>query len=305
MPATLARNSTIGRAINIAPWRLARAYFRVASRFVPSLAQRHAERLFTAPPRYAGRKPLVDGRRETVLSGRHSLAVWQVGAASAPAVLLAHGWGGRGVQMASFVAPLLAAGYRVVWFDQPGHGESGSGPVALPDFVRAAEALAATHGPFTAAIGHSLGAAALGVALRRGMHLERVVLVSPPSSLGEYARNFARVLGIAPSIRDAMRGALERRYGVRFEEIDRIDELAQVEVPSLFVHDSRDREVPIAHSLRLASRMPRAALVTTHELGHYRILREPAVVASIVDFVGGRDDLPAEIPSLPRPAPLY
>ena len=51
--------------------------------------------------------------------------------------------------MGSFVSPLLAAGYRVVWFDQPGHGESGRGPVALPDFVRALHAIAAAHGRAT------------------------------------------------------------------------------------------------------------------------------------------------------------
>ena len=104
--------------------------------------------------------------------------------------------------MGSFVAPLLARGYRVVWFDQPGHGDSGHGRVALPDFVRAVEALAATHGPFTAAIGHSLGAASLGLALRRGLALERVVFLSSPASIDEHARNFARLLGITPRIRE-------------------------------------------------------------------------------------------------------
>jgi pimeloyl-ACP methyl ester carboxylesterase len=238
------------------------------------LARRQAERLFTLPPRYAGRGAHpVDARRESVVAGTHSLAVWQAGPPAAPAVLLAHGWGGRGVQMGSFVEPLLAAGYRVVWFDQPGHGESGHGPVALPDFVRALQALAATHGPFAAAIGHSLGAAALGVAMRRGMQLGRVVFVSPPSSINEHARNFARQLGITPPIREAMRRRIEHRYGVRFDEIDRIDELEQLRVPALFVHDSGDAEVPFEHTLRLSERMPGARLIKTYGLGHHRLAR--------------------------------
>ena len=40
-----------------------------------------------------------------------------------PAVLLMHGWGGARAQMTGFVIPLLDAGYRVVAFDQPAHGE--------------------------------------------------------------------------------------------------------------------------------------------------------------------------------------
>ena len=193
-----------------------------------------------------------------------------------------------------------------MWFDQPGHGESGRGPVALPDFVRALHALASAHGPFVAAIGHSLGAAALGVAMRGGLPLGRVVFVSPPSSISEHARNFARLLGITPSIRDAMRRRIEHRYGMRFDEIDRIDELERLRIPALFVHDTGDREVPIDNTLRLSERIPGARLIKTYGLGHYRVLRDPAVVRSIVDFVKGDvDHLPAQLPRLPRPAPIY
>ena len=308
MNATLSSsiNSTVVRS-RISLWAVIRAYFAVASRVLPALARNQAERLFTMPPRYAGRRlHPADARRETVVAGKHSLAVWQAGPLAAKAVLLVHGWGGRGVQMGSFVAPLLASGYRVVWFDQPGHGDSGHGPVALPDFVRALEALAITHGPFEAAIGHSLGAAALGLAMRRGVRLGRIVFVSPPSSINEHAHNFARLLGITPRIREAMRRRLERRYGVRFAEIDRIADLTQLHLPALFVHDSDDTEIPFQHSLRLMERMPEAQLIKTYGLGHYRLLRNPAVIRSIVGFVRGNvDELPVELPLLPRPAPIY
>ena len=299
-------NSTIVPSVPFV-WAVVRAYFALASRLLPDLARRQAERLFTVPPRYAGRRAHpVDARRETVIAGKHSLAVWQAGPPAAKAVLLVHGWGGRGVQMGSFVAPLLASGYRVVWFDQPGHGESGRSAVTLPDFVRALEALAATHGPFEAAIGHSIGAAALGVAMRRGLQLGRVVFISPPASISEYAHNFARLLGITPSIRDAMRRRLEQRYGVRFADIDRIDELAQFRLPALFVHDSGDAEVPFEHTLRLSKRMPGARLIKTYGLGHHRVLRDHAVVRAAIDFVNGEvDGLPAELPVLPLPAPIY
>lgn len=284
-----------------------RAWFGLASRLLPGMARRQAESWFTRPPRYAGRRTHpVAARRETVVAGQHRIAVWMAGPPTAPAVLLAHGWGGSSVQMGSFVAPLLARGYRVLWFDQPGHGESGDGPVGLPDFVRAAQALAATHGPFTAAIGHSLGAAALGLALRQGLALDRVVFVAAPASLSEHAHNFARLLGITPRIREAMRRRLERRYGVRFADIDRLEELSGLRLPALFVHDNADAEVPFGHALRLAAHLPGARLIRTHGLGHYRILRDAAVVDAAVGFICRADArLPAELPALPTPAPLY
>lgn len=308
MHATLATpgNSTIVRSRpSFAAW--VRAYFAIASRLAPGLARRQAEHLFTVPPRYPSRRSHpVAARRETVVAGRHSLAVWQAGPAWAPAVLLVHGWGGQGVQMGSFVPPLLEAGFRATWFDQPGHGENRRGEVALPDFVRAIEGLAGTHGPFAAAIGHSLGAAALGVALRRGVRLGRVVFVSPPSSINEHAHHFARLIGITPHVREAMRRRLERRYGVRFAEIDRIEELEQLRLPALFVHDSGDVDVPFEHTLRLSARLPGSRLLKTHGLGHYRLLHDPAVVGAIVDFVRGSvASMPSELPTLPRPAPIF
>src|SRR5947208_7981790 len=94
MNATLTtlQNSTIVRT-RTSWWAAVRAYFAIVSRLVPGLARRQAERLFTLPPRYSGRRVHpVDARRETVVAGKHSLAVWQAGPAAAPGVLLVHGW---------------------------------------------------------------------------------------------------------------------------------------------------------------------------------------------------------------------
>lgn len=305
--ATISRiNSTTVRfaAIGLA---LLRAYFGVTSRLLPELARRQAERLFTRPPRYAGRQvEPVPARRETVIAGAHRLAVWQAGPIEAPAVLLSHGWGGRGVQMARFVQPLMERGYRVVWFDQPGHGETGQGPVGLPDLTAAVTALNVTHGPFVAAVGHSLGAAALALALRGGLALQRVVFVCPPASLSEHTHNFARYLRISPRVREAMRKRLERRYNLPFEQIDRIEELSHVNVPALFVHDNDDEQIPIEHTLRLSAHMARARLIRTYGLGHHRILRHAGVVRAAAAFIAGQDAaLPEELPALPEPAPLY
>lgn len=298
-------NSTIVRSYSA--WiALLRAYFGLTSRILPGVARQHAERLFTRPPQYRGRQLLpVPARRETVATAKHELCVWQTGAASAPAVLLAHGWGGRGVQMGRFIEPLLERGFRVVWFDQPGHGESGNGPVGLPDLSSALHALAVTHGPFHTAIGHSLGAAAIALALRGGLPVRRVVFVSPPASMNEHARDFARRLCITSRVREAMRTRLEHRYSLPFAEIDRIEELAHVHISALFVHDNDDPEVPIEHARRLSAHMAGARLIRTHGLGHHRILRDPAVVRAVIDFVQGNDSaLPVELPELPIPAPV-
>lgn len=300
-------NSTTVRMRNFVRGALLRAYFGLVSRLSPGLARRHSERLFTTPPRRArALPPPVPARRETIATAAGDIALWQAGPADAPAVLLIHGWGGVGTQLGAFVGPLRARGFRVVWFDQPGHGASGYRPVALPDLVRAIEAIAAACGPLDAAIGHSLGASAVALALRRGLRLSRVALISAPTSMREHLHGFARLIGIPPGIRDAVRQRIESRYAMTLDEIDRLDDLARLTLPALIVHDRDDREVPFAHAQRLADALPQARLTRTYGLGHFRIVRDADVVGAVVDFVRGRDTgRSAELPVLPHPAPLY
>src|SRR3970040_3198587 len=93
-----------------------------------------------------------------------------------PSALLAHGWGGRATQMRRFVPALVAAGYRVVAYDQPAHGLSEGRLTGLPDFADALAEVARHHGGVRAVIAHSLGGPAAAIALARGLALARVVL---------------------------------------------------------------------------------------------------------------------------------
>src|SRR5574341_618996 len=77
----------------------------------PDLAAAWAERLFLTPPRprdaAATALDLIDARSSYLEhKGRH-IAMWRWGSRDAPAVLLAHGWGGNAAQMRAFVFPLL------------------------------------------------------------------------------------------------------------------------------------------------------------------------------------------------------
>lgn len=274
---------------------LARGYFKVLSWIAPGLASRQAERLFTAPPRYRGHaRPLTHARKGYVAAGPRRVAVRSRGPSDGAAVLLAHGWGGVAEQMEPFVAPLVERGYRVVWFDQPGHGDSRARQVTIADFVRAMRAIERAYGPFEAAVAHSLGAAALALALRQGMALNRAVFISPPASIREQAFAFARMLGIPRRVREAMRRRLEERAGMSFAEIDGLDDLRKVNLPALFLHDENDVVVPYENTRRISSLMPNARRIRTSGLGHYRILRDSAVIRAVADFVHRRPLLTVE-----------
>jgi len=251
-----------------------------------------AERLFFTPP---GPRPsrgetlLRQGRRFEVLGEGRRVAAWSFG--SGPAVLLVHGWAGRAAQMSSFVGPLVARGFSVIAFDAPGHGESDRGLSSAVQFARAIRALAARVGPFHAVVAHSLGAAAVTLALREGLAARRVVFVGPAAAPPAWIRPFAQALGLPDVVIDRLRARSERRLGLPWEELDVTRLAAGLAQPLLVLHDRNDDEVSVSDGRAIAGAWAGARLVETSGLGHMRILRDPAVVAEAAAFAA--EDAPA------------
>ena len=285
--------------------------FAAAALLAPDLAGAWAERLFLTPPQprlEATALDLIDARSSFLVHKTRHIAVWEWGWKSreAPAVLLAHGWGGHAAQMRAFVFALLAAGYRVIGFDQPAHGLSEGRLTSLVDFADVLAAVAAKHGPVHAVIAHSLGAAAAGVALARGLPVRNAVLVSPPADVAGYSRRFARWHWIPEPVRRSMQAAIEERYGVRWEELEVERVAARVSARALVIHDRDDPVVPWRHGQRVAHAWPGARLLLTKGLGHGRILRDEAVAHAAADFIACKSSVASvAAPAIPVPSPLY
>jgi len=275
------------------------------------LAGAWAERLFLTPPRprdaAAAALDLIDARSSMVEHKRRYIATWRWGSRDAPAVLLAHGWGGNAAQMRPFVFPLLQAGFRVIAYDQPAHGVSEGRLTGLPDFAEVLAEIAWHHGDVQAVIAHSLGGAAAALALAWGkVDFKKVVLVSPPSDLVGYSRRFARWHWIPEPVRKAMQSAIEERYGVLWEDLEVPRVAPRLGAQALVIHDRDDRMTPWTHGATVARHWPGARLLSTDGLGHRRILANEAVTRAAADFIAGRSAVasPAR-PVLPQPAPIY
>lgn len=255
----------------------------------PGIAARWAETIFCRPPRNDLRPAeeafLATGTRTSVGSPDGDLAVWRWG--DGPVVLLAHGWGGRAGRFSALAASLLAQGFGVVVFDAPAHGASRGDQASLPQFARALQDVASMIGPVHGLVGHSLGGAAVSLALHRGLPAERVVLLAPPSDVFVFSHAFAEHLRIPARARVMMRRNLEDRLQISWDALH-IPTLARsMTVPMLLVHDRQDPDVPYAHAVEIAEAWPGAELLTTTGLGHRALLRNPEVVRRTTEFLGG------------------
>jgi pimeloyl-ACP methyl ester carboxylesterase len=281
----------------------------LASRAAPAFVGRKAFDVFCTPPRKGvptpGERKLAERVAPTMAqatphtiatpSGQVMAHLWQPhdGVAGRGRVLLVHGWTGRAAVMAAFVEPLRSAGFGVVALDLPGHGDSSGNRLNLAIGARAVHAVERALGPFTAAVTHSFGgpvtllAAEGGSPLDRAMPLSKIVMISAPNRLDHITQQFADAVGLGAQARIAMDGEVLRIAGRPMAAYRCDDFLRRTGIPALIIHDADDLEVPLANGEAIAAAAPNAQLVTTHRLGHRRIIFAPSVIAQSVAFLAG------------------
>jgi pimeloyl-ACP methyl ester carboxylesterase len=266
-----------------------RVAFGLLERFAPAVGARWAERIwFTLPRTRTGSPDLAGDPFSLAVGGR---AVTGTTWGEGPVVYLVHGWGGHTGDLAAFVPALVARGLRAVAFDAPSHGASAPGAFgprssSLPEFVDALAAVIEAQGAAHAIVAHSMGATAAATVLRDGTPAGRLVMLAPMASPASYARHFAVALGFGDRTYLDLVARVGRRIGTPLHHFD-VPAYGRVPgmPPALIVHDWQDSFMPVANATAIARAWPGSRLHLTTGLGHRRLLRDPEVVAEVVDFV--------------------
>ncbi|MFW2388303.1 MAG: alpha/beta fold hydrolase [Polyangiales bacterium] len=280
------QKSTIVRSYYSGPSLVKKGFAR-ASSFAPGLTSAVAARLFRRTSRRTprpGERDVLGSATSMTLAG---MQAWSWG--EGPTVLLVHGWNGRGTQLGGFVSPLLDRGYRVVAFDAIGHGDSQGGHLSLPELAECIRNVADELGDVYGIVAHSLGGAATTLALSQGLQLERAVFISPPSDPREFLQIFGSAIGISDAVRARVKSKVERRLGMRMEDMQATVNARSMRIPLLVIHDRSDKEVPFEVGQSVARAWPGANLLATDGLGHQRILRDGAVTNVAVSFIDARE----------------
>jgi pimeloyl-ACP methyl ester carboxylesterase len=282
MKSTIVRSERFPRSP-----RLVRAAGATLSALAPTLAARLSTRAFLTPPRYAApareSAALATARPGELRVDGKRVRTWSWG--SGPTILLVHGWGGRGAQLASFVEPLLARGFGVTALDAPAHGASDGRQTTIPQMTSAVHTVATAHGPVRGLVAHSIGAVVAARAMAGGLPTEAAVFLAPPTDLLTPAARFAAELGLSPRVLDLMRRRVEERVGLPWSTFDLVRLAPGLRAPLLVFHDRGDGEIPWQCGSQVAQAWPGARLETTDGLGHRRILRDGAVVAEAAAFI--------------------
>lgn len=254
-----------------------------------------------APERRARHAP-EGGEPFTVRWAGGSVQGVTYGPAGERTAYLVHGWGGWWQQLGGHVPALLDAGYRVVAYDAPSHGDSAPGRLGrrrstVIEMAQAYGAVAGVHGSPHLVVAHSIGAVAV---LRAGdvPPAAGYAFLAPASTFDDMVRHFARLLDLGPRSRQILLERVERRIGAQLATFDATvlagELLARVgagggaadsRVPALLsVHDPEDAETTAQGSAGLVRDWPGAELVLVEGLGHRRLLWDMDVVATVAGF---------------------
>jgi pimeloyl-ACP methyl ester carboxylesterase len=203
-------------------------------------------------------------------------------------VFLLHGWSGRAGQLGAFVAPLVEAGYSVVAFDTPAHGQSTGKYASALGFSRALAQVIKRFGPAHAVIGHSMGGWAAAHALIEGAPIGRSVLIGAPTDPSAFKQQFSERFNLSDRVIDRMMARAEKRLGVDRRTLELAPRMAApvgATSQALIVHDRGDTEVVFSNARSWAESWPQAQLLATDGLGHYQALRDREVVQKVLEFV--------------------
>jgi pimeloyl-ACP methyl ester carboxylesterase len=248
---------------------------------------------YFSPQKYEGKtadlETIQKGRsyRLPYADGEIAVTTW---GERGPAVLLMHGWGGARAQMAGLVDPLLAAGYRVVAYDQPAHGESDGVMTNLLEIVPSMDLVLEKEGTFEAILAHSFGTLITSYALvRRSFPLpERLVYFGALNRLMDTLPRFQTAAGLPDTVVDVLRTMMYETF-----EKDLLEALAnevlapQIDLPAWMYHDTMDPITPIQDSRAIARVWHRARLFETTGLGHRGALQSEEIQQQVVGFLNG------------------
>jgi pimeloyl-ACP methyl ester carboxylesterase len=216
--------------------------------------------------------------------GELAVTTWGEG----PAVLLMHGWGGARAQMTGFVEPLLGAGYRVVAYDQPAHGESDGKTTNLLEIAPTMDLIAQHEGNFQAVIAHSFGTLITSYALaeRNFPPPARLVYFGAFNQLLDSLPRFQVQAGLPDELMDGFRAMLYQNFGSGVLEAITNETLTpRINIPALMFHDVTDNVTPIDDSRAIARVWKQAQFIETEGLGHRGALQSKLIHEQVVKFL--------------------
>ena len=266
---------------------------RFITKFLEAISDRlaavWASKLFFSPhKKHKNSLNLVDMKTNWVdftstFGDAEQCKVYQAG--SGPTVLLVHGWEGSAYSYSVLSEQLVNAGFRVLLFDFPAHGQSSGKKTNLEELQRLISKMSSQEQDLHAIIGHSFGAFATAYAIALNLNIKHFISISSPVDMDFIVDSLCETIGASTKTKQSLITKIESILKAPYEyaSIEKNKLIAKVD--GMIIHDQKDKIVPFNQAKQLSNIWPNATFVTTSGLGHSRILRDDSVIDKIIDYL--------------------
>ncbi len=193
------------------------------------------------------------------------LHAWFIPAeATAPAVVILHGWGGTGTDMLPIAPGLHDLGMHTLFLDARTHGLSDDEDfMSMPRFAEDLETALAWLSDredvtTIGVIGHSVGAAATILAASRNPDIDAVVAVSSFAHPEELLR---RAIPYPAPMKWTLLRVIRQMIGVSYDDIAPRNRIADIKVPVLLIHGEDDDVIPVDDAYTIHNNLPSCRLI--------------------------------------------
>ena len=203
--------------------------------------------------------------------------------------LILHGFGSAAHKFEEYARLLVAAGYEVLAFDAPAHGDSEGETTNAMEYWSMIKAVCVKYGPIQSFVSHSFGGISLSLALEEIPHdaNTRVVFIAPATETTSAVEGAFDMLKIyKPAIRKEVHKIIFEVSGKNTEWFSIRRAMNNIKASVLWIHDEDDDITPWADAQKVQEdNHPNIQFVLTKELGHRKIYHDAAVKNKVVEFL--------------------
>lgn len=272
-------------------FKIIRIQLNLLSRISPKLTGKHGFRLFTTPISL----PTIN-KSSAFLSHEPISFIWKnlrirgyrCNAGSDKKALILHGFSSSLHTFEHFIQPLIDAGYEVLAFNAPAHGDSDGKRANALDYADVIKTINQNFGLIDAYIAHSFGGLGLALALEQ-LSGDRVkaAFIAPATETTTAIRTGLKLLGVDNK---RVETALEKEIlffsgkPVSWFSIRRA--IRNTNASILWIHDEDDDITPISDVFPVQNDgHTHVSFYFTSGLGHRKIYKDEVVMKHVINFL--------------------
>jgi pimeloyl-ACP methyl ester carboxylesterase len=273
--------------------KLIRTYFKLSSAVAPKRTGKLGFKMFQKVRikkiRERERQFFDRAQKSTIPFKKEPLEIFELGNPEGQLVVLVHGWESNAGCMSKISDELVAANYRVVTFNLPGHAWYKSSHTNLLECYTALLTVLEELNPSEpiSLIAHSLGSAISANALSRSnVQVDQLVFLSSPNKVEDVFLEFKEIVGMNQKAYDEMVKITNRLLEGPLSMLDVDANVPKINYDELLIiHDKNDRILSYENSKSIETIASNSRLLTIEDVGHYKMLWSKEVISKTVSFL--------------------